>query len=398
MQLSDNIKEIALETKDDIIAVRRYLHKNPELSFKEYNTSVFIKEYLDKICVDWVPIANTGVLATIHGSQISGKVVALRADMDALPIQEETNLDFKSINKGVMHACGHDVHTASLLGVAQILKRLEKEIDGTVKLIFQPAEEILPGGAVKILQDDAFLNPKADIIIGQHVMPYIESGKIGIRKGKMMASMDEIRIKVIGKGGHGAQPNETKDPVVAASTIIVMLQQIISRNSDPRIPSVLSFGKINANGSTNIIPDTVYLEGTFRTLDENWRERAHEIIRTMTASIATGLGCTCEIDIRKGYPHLHNHEGLTREIQFYMKEYLGAENVIETDIWMASEDFAYYGQHADSCFYLLGAGFPDKTNSGLHTSTLEINENCIDISIGLMSYLTIKTLNNSAII
>ena len=394
MLLHDKIKEIASEIKDKVVIARQYLHKNPELSFKEYNTSAFIKDYLNKIDVSWIPVAGTGVLATIRGNQLSGKVIALRADIDALPIQEETPLEFKSVNQGIMHACGHDVHTASLLGVAQILKRLEKEIDGTVKLIFQPAEEILPGGAIQILQESAFLNPKVDTIIGQHVMPSIESGKIGIRRGKMMASMDEISIKVIGKGGHGAQPNETNDPVVAASTIIVTLQQIISRHSDPRIPSVLSFGKINANGSTNIIPDRVSMEGTFRTLDEHWREKAHEIIRNMITSIAAGLGCSCEIEIRKGYPCLHNQEELTDAIHSYMKEYVGVENVVETEVWMASEDFAYYAQQASSCFYLLGTGFSDKLNQGLHTSTLEINENCIEIGMGLMSYLTIKTLHN----
>ena len=248
MSLKDEIKKIASEIRDDILIKRRHLHQNPELSFKEFKTSAFIKNSLDELGILWIPVADTGVIATLQGNQKTSKTVALRADMDALPIQEETKLAFKSINQGVMHACGHDLHVASLLGVAHILKRLEKKINGTVKLIFQPAEEILPGGAIKILQEGILLNPKIDAIIGQHAMPSIESGKVGIRKGMFMASMDEIRIKVIGKGGHGAEPHNNNDPVVAASTIIVTLQQIISRYNNPKTTSVLSFGKIEANG------------------------------------------------------------------------------------------------------------------------------------------------------
>jgi len=273
MLLKDEIKRIASDITDDILVKRRYLHQNPELSFKEFNTSAFIKRTLDEWGIPWIPVADTGVIATLQDNYKTGKTIALRADMDALPIQEETKFAFKSVRQGVMHACGHDLHVASLLGVAYILKRLEKKIKGTVKLIFQPAEEILPGGAIKILQEGVLLNPQVDIILGQHAMPSIESGKIGIRKGMFMASMDEIRMEVKGKGGHGAEPHNNNDPVVAASTIIVTLQQIVSRYNNPRTPTVLSFGKINANGSTNIIPDTVFLEGTFRTMDEEWREK-----------------------------------------------------------------------------------------------------------------------------
>jgi amidohydrolase len=313
--------------------------------------------------------------------------------MDALPIQEDTDFAFKSINPGVMHACGHDVHVASLLGVAHILKRLEKKINGTVKLIFQPAEEMLTGGAIKILQEGVLQDTKVDVILGQHVMPSLESGKVGIRKGMFMASMDEIRIKVSGKGGHGAEPHNNNDPVVAASTIIITLQQIISRYNNPKTPTVLSFGKINGNGSTNIIPDTVFIEGTFRTMDEGWREEAHEKITNIAKSVAGGLGCECDIDITRGYPCLHNCETLTDKVYYCAKEYVGASNIIETDIWMASEDFAYYAQNFSSCFYLLGTGYHGRTNSTLHTPTLDINEESIEISMGLMSYLTLQYLN-----
>jgi amidohydrolase len=394
MSLRDEIKKIASGIRGDILIKRRYLHQNPELSFKEFNTSAFIKDSLDEMGISWIPTAGTGVIATIQGNQNSGKTVVLRADMDALPICEGTDLAFKSIHQGVMHACGHDLHVASLLGVSYILNRLKKKINGTVKLIFQPAEEILPGGAIKILQEGVLLETKVDAMIGQHVMPSIESGKIGIRKGVFMASMDEIRIKVRGKGGHGAEPQNNHDPVVVASTIIVTLQQIVSRYSNPKTPSVLSFGKIEANGSTNIIPDNVFIEGTFRTMDEDWRIEAHKKINDVARSIAIGLGCECDIEIKKGYPCLNNCEILTDIVHSHMKEYIGETNIIEADIWMASEDFAYYAQNFSSCFYLIGTGYPDRTNPTLHTSTMEINEECIETSMGLMSYLALKILDN----
>lgn len=391
MLLKDEIKRIASEIRDDIIAKRRYLHQYPELSFQEFNTSSFIKKSLDEIRVPWISVADTGVLATI-GKSSSNKIIALRADMDALPIMEETNVAYKSLNTGVMHACGHDVHLSSLLGVAEILRRLENKINGTVKLIFQPAEEILPGGAIKILGEGVLSNPKVNAIIGQHVMPSIESGKIGIRKGRFMASMDEIRMKITGRGGHGAEPHRNIDAVVVASTIILSLQQIVSRNNNPKTPTVLSFGKIQANGSINIIPDTVSIEGTFRTMDEKWREEAHVKIKTIAKSIAEGFGCECSVDIRKGYPCLYNNETLTDKVQSIIEDYIGTANVIETDIWMASEDFAYYAEEFDSCLYLLGSGYSEKVNPSLHTSLFEINEECIELGMGLMSYVALSHL------
>ncbi|SCD21865.1 M20 Peptidase [Proteiniphilum saccharofermentans] len=394
MTLKDEIKAIASGIREDILAKRRYLHQHPELSFKEFNTSAFIKKSLDEWGIPWIPVADTGIIATLGGNHKTANTIALRADMDALPIHENTGLAFKSVNPGVMHACGHDLHIASLLGAAHILKRLGKEINGTVKLIFQPAEEILPGGAIKILQEGVLQNPKVNAILGQHTMPSIESGKVGIRKGMFMASMDEIRIKVKGKGGHGAEPHNNNDPVVAAATMIVTLQQIVSRYNNPKTPTVLSFGKIEANGSTNIIPDTVYIEGTFRTMDEHWRDEAHEKITRATKSIAHGLGCECDIDIQKGYPSLYNCEVLTDKIHSYMREYMGDESIIETDIWMASEDFAYYAQNFSSCFYLLGTGYPNRINSSLHTPAMEINEECIETGMGLMSYLAVKKLED----
>lgn len=392
MALKEEIKEIAGSIKDKIIAKRRFLHQNPELSFLEFKTSDCIKESLDEIGIPWVPIAGTGILATIEGEDPCGKVIALRADMDALPIFEENDVDYKSRNDGVMHACGHDVHVSSLLGAAEILHRLKTKFRGTIKLIFQPAEEVLPGGAIKVIKEGALVNPNVDAIIGQHVMPRLASGKIGVRKGRFMASMDEIRIVITGKGGHGAEPHKSLDPVVVASTVIVSLQQVVSRNNNPVTPSVLSFGKIQSNGSCNIIPDKVFIEGTFRTMDEQWRKEAHKKIEHITASIAEGCGCGSIIDIKKGYPCLYNNEILTDKIRLLMEDFMGVNNVVENDIWMASEDFAYYSQEIDSCFYLLGTGYPDKNNPSLHTSLFHVDENSIETGMGLMCYIALNYL------
>lgn len=395
MDLSNTIKKIASEIFDDIVAKRRHLHKYPELSFKEYETSLYIKKSLDELKIPWRSIVETGVIATIAGknSSKSQKVVALRADMDALPIEEKTNFNFKSVNKGVMHACGHDMHVSSLLGVAKILKRLEETFSGSVLLIFQPGEENLPGGASKIIEEGILSDSGVNIVIGQHIVPNIESGKISFHKGNFMASMDEVRIKVIGKGGHGAEPQNVKDPVVAASNIIVTLQQIISRFSNPGTPSILSFGNIEAKGTTNIIPDSVYMEGTFRTMDESWRKIAHEKIKNIATSVAKGLDCDCSVEVKEGYPSLYNDISLTEKLQGFSAEILGEENTIKSEIWMASEDFAYYSQSFSSCFYLLGGSYKDKTEENfLHTSTLDLNEEALMTGMSVMSYITLKYL------
>lgn len=295
-----------------------------------------------------------------------------------------------------MHACGHDVHTSSLLGVAQMLAELKTEFSGTVKLIFQPAEEKLPGGASIMIQEGVLENPKPEAVIGQHVMPLIESGKVGFRSGKYMASTDEIYVTVYGKGGHGAQPQQNIDPVVITAHIIVALQQIVSRVADPKIPSVLSFGKIVANGATNVIPNEVKLEGTFRTLDEEWRGMAHEKMKKMAEGIAEAMGGRCDFNIMRGYPFLVNEEKLTDQLRVYAEEYLGKDNVLDLDIWMAAEDFAYYSQAADSCFYRLGTGNESrKISSSVHTPTFDIDEDSLRISTGLMTYLALKQLGNA---
>jgi len=393
--LVEEIKILAREIYSHVIKNRRHLHAHPELSFCEYETSAYVKAVLDEMGISWKAMADTGIVAIIQGEKPSAGVVALRADMDALPIIEGNTIDYASQNKGVMHACGHDVHTSSLLGVAKILQSLKSKFGGTVKLIFQPGEEKLPGGASLMIKEGVLEDPKPGAVIGQHVMPSIASGKIGIRKGKHMASMDEITVTVHGKGGHGATPQNNIDPVLITSHIIVALQQVVSRMADPSIPTVLSFGKIIANGAINIIPDEVYIEGTFRTLDEKWRTEAHKRIKKMAESIAESMGGRCDFRIVRGYPFLVNEEKLTAQVKTFAEEYLGKENVMDLDIWMAAEDFAYYSQAIDSCFYLLGVGNVEKgITASLHTPTFNIDENALAVSTGLMAYIAVKQLGN----
>jgi len=393
--LRDEIKQSTKEILNTVVENRRYLHTRPELSFCEFETSAFIKAKLDEMKISWKAMADTGVVAVIQGEKSSDQVVALRADMDALPITEANEVAYASQNKGVMHACGHDVHTSSLLGTAKILQSIRNKFGGTVKLIFQPGEEKLPGGASLMIKEGVLENPKPDAVIGQHVVNSIDCGKIGIHKGKFMASMDEIFVTVSGKGGHGAMPHQNIDPVLITSHIIIALQQIVSRMANPMLPTVLSFGKLIANGAINIIPDKVYMEGTFRTLDEGWRSEAHKRMKKMAEKTAESMGGVCDFKIVRGYPFLINNEQLTEQVGNFAAEYLGKDNVVEPDTWMAAEDFAYYSQEADSCFYLLGTG--NKKNgytSSLHTPTFNIDENALAVSPGLMAYIAVRRLGN----
>jgi len=393
--LKEKIQDLSQNIHGDVIKHRRHLHANPELSFNEYKTSAYVKAALDDLGIEWQPMADTGIVGVIKGRKESDAVIALRADMDALPIVEANEVPYRSLNEGIMHACGHDVHTSSLLGTARILSQLKDDFGGTIKLIFQPGEEKLPGGASLMIKEGALENPKPQAVLGQHVMPLIDAGKIGIRSGKYMASTDELYVTVKGKGGHGAQPQQNIDPVVITAHIIVALQQIVSRVADPKLPTVLSFGKVIANGATNVIPNEVYLEGTFRTLDENWRAEAHKRMKKMAEGIAESMGAECEFKIVNGYPFLVNEEKLTAEIRSFAESYLGKENVLDLDIWMAAEDFAYYSQVADACFYRLGIRNEEKgIISSVHTPTFDIDENALSISTGLMAYIALKRLGN----
>ena len=393
--IKNKVHELAAHIFSDVVGYRQHIHANPELSFKEFETSLFIKDKLKKWGIEYTDCANTGVVGLIKGNLASDKVIALRADMDALPIHEANDKPYRSKNHGVMHACGHDVHTSSLLGTAYILNQLKDDFGGTIKLIFQPAEELLPGGASIMIKEGVLENPKPHYIVGQHVMPLIDAGKVGFRSGIYMASTDELYVTVTGKGGHGAQPHQNIDPVVIASHIIIALQQVVSRNADPRIPSVLSFGKVIANGATNIIPNEVKIEGTFRTLDEEWRDEAHKRMKKMAEGIAESMGGSCDFDIHRGYPFLINEEKLTANARAFAEEFLGKENVVDLDIWMAAEDFSFYSQVTDACFYRLGTGNAAKdTQYSVHTPRFDVDEDALKISTGLMAYIALKQLGN----
>ncbi|WP_258105357.1 M20 family metallopeptidase [Marinoscillum sp. MHG1-6] len=391
------IKSLSEEHFSSVLDIRRHLHANPELSFQEHNTANFIETELQKLGItNYERMADTGITFILDGSEDNGKVIALRADIDALPILEANDVDYKSKNEGVMHACGHDVHTASLLGAAHILSNLKDQFKGKIKFIFQPGEEKLPGGASLMIKEGILENPKPERILGQHVMPFIDSGKVGFRKGMYMASADEIYFTVKGKGGHAAMPETLIDPVLITSHIIVALQQVVSRRSSPKIPCVLSFGDVHANGATNVIPEEVKVKGTFRTYDEEWRAEAHEIMAEMAQGIAKAMGGSCEFDVHKGYPHLKNHPEYTQFNMDRAKEYLGDDKVEEIDLWLAGEDFAFYSHHVDACFYRLGTRNESRgIVSGVHTPTFDIDEDALKTGMGLMSWLAVSELNKA---
>ena len=392
----ERIKKIAGQKKEQIVEVRRAIHANPELSFEEYETCELVSKFLKRAGIKHEKgIVKTGVVAIIEGNDPSSKTIALRADLDALPIQETNEVSFKSKNEGKMHACGHDVHTSSLLGTALILHELKNEFEGTVKLIFQPGEERIPGGAKLMIEAGVLENPAPINIIGQHVYPELEAGKVGFKPGMYMASADELHVKVIGQGGHAALPHKTIDPILITSHIIIALQQLISRRVSPYNPSVLSFGSIQGNGATNIIPNEVNLLGTFRAFDEEWREEAHGLMIKMAESIAEGMGGKCEFEVRKGYPFLVNDNKLTRLSKNAAIDFLGAENVIDLDLRMTAEDFAYYSQVIPACFYRLGTSdFSKAPTGGLHTSNFTVDEKALEIGMGLMAYLAMVDLKS----
>jgi len=395
--LIDKIKRLAKEYNDDIIGIRRHLHQHPELSYEEVKTGRLIAEKLTQFNIPhqhgW---AQNGVVGLIEGKNPSKKIIALRADFDALPIQEANDVPYKSTVPGVMHACGHDAHTASMLGTARILYNLRDQFEGTIKLIFQPAEEKTPGGASIMIKEGVLQNPSPASILGQHVHPPLEAGKVGLKPGIYMASSDEIYMTIRGKGGHGAMPQEGIDPIVITAHIITALQQIVSRNASPTLPTVLTLGKINSiGGATNVIPDEVKVEGTFRTLDETWRNEAKRRIKKMAETIAESMGGVCDFYFQDGYPVLHNDEAMTQSVKNFMIEYCGPENVVDLALRMTSEDFAYYSHEIPACFYRLGTGSKARgITSGLHTPTFDIDEKALQLGMGLMAWLAIKELGN----
>lgn len=394
MELLQKIKSLSEEYSNEVIESRRHLHAHPELSYQEYNTVRFVAEKLKAFGIEVKDgVATTGLIAEIKGTNPEKKSIALRADMDALPIQELNDVPYKSTVPGVMHACGHDVHTASLLGTAKILNEVRNHFEGTVRMLFQPGEEKNPGGASYMIRDGALKNPQPAGIIGQHVFPLLPVGKIGFREGMYMASCDEIYLRVIGKGGHAAAPDLSIDPILIASHIIIALQQVISRNASPKQPTVLSFGNIIGKGATNIIPNEVNIAGTFRAMNEEWRASALEKIRKMAESIAEGMGGKCEVEISKGYPYLENNPELTRRIRRAAEAYVGYENVVDLDITLGAEDFSYYSQVIPASFYRLGTNNPAKgITSYVHTPSFDIDEDALKIGPGLMAWMAVKEL------
>jgi amidohydrolase len=391
-----HIKQLAQKHSKEIVEIRHHLHQNPELSFEEYNTQKYILQQLNNMGItDVTPMANTGLVALIKGNNHESKTVALRGDIDALPIEEQNDVPYKSINSGIMHACGHDVHTSCLLGAAQILNEIKTSFEGTIKLVFQPGEEKLPGGASLMIKEGVLKNPDVKSMIGQHVMPLLPAGTVGFRSGLYMASTDEIYVTVKGKGGHGAMPHLNIDPVLISAHIITSLQQLISRMANPAIPCVLSFGKVIANGATNIIPNEVKMEGTFRTMNEKWRAEAHQKMKKLAEGIAESMGGSCDFDIHLGYPFLKNNPEVTARAKQAAIAYLGEEHVVDLDIWMAAEDFAFYSQEVPATFYRLGVRNEAKgITSSVHTPTFNIDEAALEIGSGLMAWLALEELGN----
>lgn len=395
--MKSKIRTLAKAKFDQVIAWRRHLHQNPELSFKEFKTADYIESQLQNIGINTVKrLSQTGLVATITGIKPGAEsVIALRADIDALPIQEENDVPYKSQVDGVMHACGHDVHSASLLGVACMLMELRTEFSGTIKLIFQLGEEKLPGGASLMIKEGVLDNPKPKLIIGQHVHPPMKTGNIGFCAGRYMASADEIQMTIHGKGGHAALPHQNIDPILISAQILLGVQQIVSRRANPAIPTVLSFGKINsAGGATNVIPESVAIEGTFRTFNEEWRADAHQLIKDFVINSAIAAGGRADIEIKKGYPVLENNTALTHILFEETKSLLGTDHVIEMPIRMSSEDFSFYSQEIPACFYRLGTGNDAKqTSYSVHTPKFNVDEDALYTSIVTMTYLAIKALN-----
>lgn len=393
MNLIEQIKVKSTALYGKTIERRRHLHANPELSFAEHHTAAFIENELQNMGYSTKRVAKTGVVVELQGKNPQKAMLALRADIDALPIKEKNQVDYCSTNEGVMHACGHDVHTANLLGVAELLTTFRDSFEGSIRFIFQPGEERIPGGASLMINEGVLQNPAVNSIIGQHVMPLLPAGTVGFRKGMYMASADEIYITIKGKGGHGAHPHEAIDPVTIGAQVITALQQVISRNAKPALPSVLSIGKVIANGATNIIPDEMHMEGTFRTFNETWRFKAHELIKQTAEGICTAMGAKAVVDIKVGYPFLENNDIVTERAKSAAVAYLGADKVVDLEIWPAGEDFAFYTRQIPGTFYRLGTRNEAMgITSNLHTPTFNIDEKALETGVGLMAWLAVKEL------
>lgn len=391
----NKIRQKAKELQEELQRIREHIHANPELSFQEFDTAKFIAAELSKLGISFKQgVAGTGIVALIEGKNPGKKCLAIRAELDALPINELNDAAYKSTREGIMHACGHDVHTACLLGVATIMKELCSEWEGTLKLIFQPGEEMHPGGGSMMIAEEVLENPRVDAILALHVYPELPAGTAGFRTGQYMASTDEIHIIIEGKGGHAALPHQTIDPIAISAQIIVALQQVISRRSNPIIPSVLSFGKITGGTVNNVIPDRVEIAGTLRTMDEGWRAEAHTLIADIVAQTAKAFGALATVDIPKGYPSLFNNEPLTEQVRSFAIDFLGKENVHLLPLRMTADDFAFYSQKIPGCYFRLGTN----TNNTVHTASVhnahfDIDETALSTGTGVMAFAAFSYLN-----
>ncbi|UAY54964.1 M20 metallopeptidase family protein [Arachidicoccus terrestris] len=386
--LKKKIEELAETYHNEFIDIRRHLHAHPELSYQEFETSRFVQEKLDTYHIPFQVMAGTGVIGLVEGKNPGSRVIALRADMDALPITEANEVSYVSQNKGVMHGCGHDVHTTCLLGAARILRETRDQWEGTVKLIFQPGEERNPGGASLLIKEGVLEHPAPQGIIGLHVHPGLPAGKLSFRSGRVMASADEIYITIRSEGGHAAAPHLTADTILIASELIVSLQKLISRNCDPFSPSVLSICSFQGGHTTNVIPAEVALKGTFRAMDETWRYKAHELIKKMAVGLVTSMGASVDVHIDVGYPSVNNQAALTDNCRHLAEELIGAANVEETELRMGAEDFGHYTQLIPGCFYRLGVRNEARgIVHNVHTPHFDVDESAIKTGMAMMAWL-----------
>lgn len=384
----ESIKERARLLHPTVVEWRRHLHAHPELSYQEFETAAFVQARLKEMEIEFQVMSSTGVIGLIKGKNPESRTVALRADMDALPILEENDLPYRSKHEGVMHACGHDVHTACLLGAAQILQETKEQWSGTVKLIFQPGEEKNPGGASLLIKEGVLENPKPQAIVALHVNTLLEAGEVSFRSGKVMASADELYFTIKGKGGHAASPHLAVDPILISAHLITALQQLISRHNQPFNPTVLSITSIQGGTTTNVIPEAVKLMGTFRAMDEGWRFEAHEKIRKLSTELVRSMGGELDLHIDVGYPCVHNHESVNEACRALAVSYLGTNQVTETELRMGAEDFGYYAQQIPGCFFRLGTR-KEKEGiiHGVHTPRFNVDESAMETGVGLMAWM-----------